>query len=92
MQSRIKKQNRVLNQEKSEVSEMRPVKIDRKFMLFLEELIELLMKKEEQFEEIKIQQTTKVRLKKINKSLLREDRVKMHEVIEKFEDKYDVKV
>ena len=91
MQSRIKKQNRVLNQEKSEVSEMGPVKIDRKFMLFLEELIELLMKKEEQFEEIKIQQTTKVRLKKINKSLLREDRVKMHEVIENFEDKYDVK-
>ena len=40
-------------------------------MMILEELIELLMKKEEQFEEIKIEQTTKIRLKKINKSLLR---------------------
>ena len=92
MQSRAKKQSRVLVQEKSEVSEVRPVKVDRKFMVLLEELIELLMKKEEQFEEIKIEQTTKIRLKKINKSLLREDRVKMHEMIEKFEQKYDVKI
>ena len=71
---------------------MGPVRVDRKFMVVLEELIELLMKKEEQFEEIKIEQTTKIRLKKINKSLLREDRVKMHEMIEKYEQKYDVKI
>ena len=70
---------------KEELSiENQGIKIDRRFMSSLEELILLLMKKEENFDEIKTEQTTKIRLKKIQKCYLKEDRVKMHEMIEKF--------
>ena len=93
MQSRnIKKNKRVVNTEKTEIVEASNVRIDRRFMNSLQELILLFIEKEKEFEEIKIQHTTKVRLKKINKALLKQDRIKMHEMIEQFEDKYDVKI
>ena len=50
----------------------------------LEELIKLFIKKEENFDEIKVEQTTKVRLKKVQKNYLKEDRIQFHELIEKF--------
>lgn len=51
----------------------------------LEELIELLISKEEQFDIIKAEQTTKVRLKKVQTQYLKDDRIKMHEMIDRFE-------
>lgn len=60
-------------------------------MNILEELLQLFMEKEEKFQEMKAEQTTKVRLKKVQKQHLKEDRIKWHEMIERFEDRHDVK-
>lgn len=41
---------------------------------------------------MKAEQTTKIRLKKVQKGYLKEERVKLHEMIDRFEEKHDVKI
>lgn len=50
------------------------------------------MEKEDNFEDIKAEISTKVRFKKVNKSYLKDERIKFHEMIERFEEYYDVKI
>lgn len=50
------------------------------------------MEKEAEFEEIKVEQTTKIRLKKVQRQYLKEDRGRWHEMIERFEERHDVKM
>jgi hypothetical protein len=92
LQSQVAQQPKKPPPERASGFEGGNAKVDRKFMATLEELIQLLMRKEEGFEEMKAEQTTKVRLRKVQKGYLKEERVKMHEMIERFEEKYDVKV
>ena len=52
----------------------------------------MFMEKEDNFEDIKAEISTKVRFKKVNKSYLKDERIKFHEMIERFEEYYDVKI
>ena len=91
LQSR-KKQVRVSHHPKKHQETEEKPQLSKRFIAKVSELLEMLRRNEVNYEDLKASLTTRVWMKKINIHYLKEDRAKLHSLVQQFEKQNDLKM